>query len=52
MEMRFRASEGEWLERITALEADLEGFRAEAVVMRGRLRRAQAASASAHVFER
>ncbi|CAM9119086.1 unnamed protein product [Ectocarpus sp. 4 AP-2014] len=49
---RFEAKECDWLERVTTLEADLEGLRAEAVETRGRLRRAEESSPSAEVFER
>ncbi|CAM9316370.1 unnamed protein product [Ectocarpus fasciculatus] len=49
---RFEAKECDWLERVTSLEADLEGLRAEAVETRGRLRRAEESSPSAEVFER
>ncbi|CAN0007302.1 unnamed protein product, partial [Ectocarpus sp. 6 AP-2014] len=49
---RFEAKECDWLERVTTLEADLEGLRAEAVETRGRLRRAEESSPSAKVFER
>lgn len=49
---RFEAKECDWLERVTSLEADLEGLRAEAVETRGRLRRAEESSPSADVFER
>ncbi|CAM9421553.1 unnamed protein product [Laminaria digitata] len=52
MERRFEAKECDWLERVTALEAQREGLRAEAVEMRGRLRRAESSSSSAEVFER
>ncbi|CAN0394256.1 unnamed protein product [Ectocarpus sp. 12 AP-2014] len=49
---RFEAKECDWLERVTTLEADLEGLQAEAVETRGRLRRAEESSPSAEVFER
>lgn len=52
MERRFEAKECDWLERVTALEAEREGLRAEAVETRGRLRRAESSSPSAVVFER
>lgn len=51
MERRFEAKECDWLERVTALEAEREGLRAEAVETRGRLRRAESSSPSAEVFE-
>ncbi|CAB1120922.1 unnamed protein product [Ectocarpus sp. CCAP 1310/34] len=49
---RFEAKECDWLERVTTLEADLQGLRAEAVETRGRLRRAEESSPSAEVFKR
>lgn len=49
---RFEAKECDLVERVTTLEADLEGLRAEAVETRGRLRRAEESSPSAQVFER
>eukprot|EP00903_Cladosiphon_okamuranus_P012512 g11716.t1 len=52
MERRFEDKECDWLERVTSLEAELEGLRAEAVETRGRLRRAESSSPSAEVFER
>lgn len=52
MERRFEAKECDWLERITVLEADLEGFRADAVDMKGRLKRAEASSPSVELFAR
>jgi len=52
MERRFEQKERDWLERVTTLEAELNGLRAEAVETRGRLRRAEASSPSADVFER
>lgn len=52
MERRFEEKERDWLERVTALEAELNGLRAQAVETRGRLRRAEASSPSAEVFER
>lgn len=51
MERRFEAKECDWLEQVTALEAEREGLRAEAVETRGRLRRAESSSPSAGVFE-
>lgn len=52
MERRFQEKECDWLERITTLEAELDGLRAEAVETRGRLRRAETSSPSAETFER
>lgn len=52
MERRFEEKECDWLERVTSLEAELDGLRAEAVEARGRLRRAESSSQSAQVFER
>ena len=52
MERRFEAKESDWLERITVLEAELEGFRADAVEMKGRLKRAEASSPSVELFAR
>lgn len=52
MKRRFEEKESDWLERLTALEAELEGLRAEAVETRGRLRRAENSSPSAEVFGR
>lgn len=52
MERRFEEKECDWLERVTSLEAELDGLRAEAVEARGRLRRAEGSSQSAQVFER
>ena len=52
MERRFEEKERDWLERVATLEAELNGLRAEAVETRGRLRRAEASSPSAELFER
>lgn len=52
MERRFEEKECDWLERVTTLEAELDGLRAEAVETRGRLRRAESSTPSADVFER
>lgn len=52
MERRYELKGCDWLERVTSLEAEVEGFRAEAVEMRGRVKRAESASSSAEVFER
>ncbi|CAM9333740.1 unnamed protein product [Scytosiphon promiscuus] len=52
VQRRFEDKERDWLERVTTLEAGLEGLRAEKVETRGRLRRAEASSPSSEVFER
>ena len=52
MERRCEEKECDWLERVTGLEAELDGLRAEAVETRGRLRRAESSSPSAEAFER
>eukprot|EP00752_Nemacystus_decipiens_P004987 g4535.t1 len=52
MERRFEEKECDWLERVTSLEAELDGLRAEAIETRGRLRKAESSSPSAEVFER
>ncbi|CAM9928331.1 unnamed protein product, partial [Hapterophycus canaliculatus] len=52
IERRFEDKERDWLERVTTLEADMEGLRAEKVEARGRLRRAEVSSPSSEVFER
>lgn len=52
MERRLEEKGCDWLERVTTLEAELDGLRAEAVEARGRLRRAENSSPSAEVFER
>ena len=52
MERRCEEKECDWLERVTSLEAELDGLRAQAVETRGRLRRAESSSPSAEVFER
>lgn len=52
IERRFEDKERDWLERVTTLEADLEGLRADKVETRGRLRRAEVSSPSSEVFER
>lgn len=52
MERCFAAKKCDWLERVTMLEAEREGLRAEVVETRGRLRRAESSSPCAAVFER